>query len=559
MQLDKDARAQAIIKRMEGFITDRSQFENLYTQVNSYVDPAPNRFQGNVQFMQGETNTSRYFDDTPTQALLKGVAGIDSALTPHSQRWHGLGIQDQTLNKNKEVRKYLEETVDVLFAMRYSTNANFANQVHECYLNLFKFGTCGLYISDDIGKNIQYKSIGLEQLYCAEDASGKVNSVYRKFEYTCSQAAEIFGYDKLPDRIQQKLKDSPDSKFWFLHAVEPNIDYSKRIKTAERMRFKSTYLCYDTKEIISEGGYRTMPYAVSRYRTNSGEIYGRCPAIDKLPDIKMLNRLAYINLRGAEKVVDPAILASEDGYQISLNLNPGMISYGIDRNGNPMFMPMQTGAQVDVGLEILDRLRDSIFQAFNISLFQLLADTSNSNLTATEVNVRQQEKAAEIAPLINRQRSEFLGPIIDREISIAANAGKLPQKPDILIDYEAKNGIDEDNNDFFKVEYVSPFTQIMESNKTIAIMNTLGIGGQMAQFDSNVIKYFNLPVAIQEIAQINGMPADILRTDEEVEQMKQAEAQQQQLQQVLQAAPQIADTAKTLADAQRIAGAPAQL
>ena len=41
--------------------------------------------------------------------------------------------------------------------------------------------------------------------------------------------------------------------------------------------------------MLDEGGYRTFPYAISRYVTAPGETYGRSPAMLALPSIKTLN------------------------------------------------------------------------------------------------------------------------------------------------------------------------------------------------------------------------------------------------------------------------------
>jgi hypothetical protein len=41
------------------------------------------------------------------------------------------------------------------------------------------------------------------------------------------------------------------------------------------------------KKTLSEGGYNTMPFVVSRYKTLPGESYGRSPAMDVLPAIRV--------------------------------------------------------------------------------------------------------------------------------------------------------------------------------------------------------------------------------------------------------------------------------
>jgi negative regulator of sigma E activity len=64
----------------------------------------------------------------------------------------------------------------------------------------------------------------------------------------------------------------------------------------------------------------------------------------------------------------------------------------------------------------------------------------------------------------------------------------------------------------------------------------------------------NYERALERITELNGAPADIMFTDGEVQEMEAGRQQQVEAQQMLSAAPVIADTVKTLAEAQNVAG-----
>jgi hypothetical protein len=57
------------------------------------------------------------------------------------------------------------------------------------------------------------------------------------------------------------------------------------------MRFSSYYICLGSREIVSEGGFRTFPYAVGRYTAEPKEVYGYSPAMTVLPEIKMVQEM----------------------------------------------------------------------------------------------------------------------------------------------------------------------------------------------------------------------------------------------------------------------------
>jgi len=65
---------------------------------------------------------------------------------------------------------------------------------------------------------------------------------------------------------------------------------------------------------------------------------------------------------------------------------------------------------------------------------------------------------------------------------------------------------------------------------------------------------FNPDAIVKELAEINGVPAKILRSDEEVDAMRQQQSQQAEAQALLQAAPIAANSAKTLAETAALSG-----
>ena len=82
-----------------------------------------------------------------------------------------------------------------------------------------------------------------------------------------------------------------DEKFEYVHVVAPNKDFDKDKTGSSSKKVKSLYIAVEDKEIVKSGGFDELPYLVARFSTVPGEIMGRCPAIELLPEIKMLNRM----------------------------------------------------------------------------------------------------------------------------------------------------------------------------------------------------------------------------------------------------------------------------
>lgn len=535
-----------IIRRQQKLETDRAVFEQHWREIAERILPRADYFRVNRQ--PGDKHTEKIFDATANLALERFAAAMESMLTPRTQKWHKLKCTIPELNEDQSVKAWLDQVTMLLFNVRYAPRANFASQANEVYMSLGAFGTGGMFIDEAIGSGIRYRSVSLAEMYISENFQGVVDTVIRKFQMTARQILQQFDKARVHDSIKDSVDKFPDKQFDILHAVFPNSDKMYGRKDYRGMDFSSCYIDMTNRSILAEAGYRRMPYAIGRYVTSPKEIYGRSPAMTVLPDIKMINEMSKTVIRAAHKIVDPPLLLQEDGALQAFDMRPGALNFGgVNEQGQQTVHPLQTGARVDIGMEMMDQRRKVINDAFLVTLFQIMVEAPS--MTATEAMLRAQEKGALLAPTMGRQQSEFLGPMIEREIDILAKAGLLPPVPEVLL--EAGGEID--------VEYVSPLNRAQRAEDGVAIMRTLESVTPLAQIDPGVLDVFDPDAIVRELADINGVPAKVLRSREMVAQMKAQQAQAAQAQQLLAAAPVVSGTVRDLAQAQSLAAAaPAQ-
>lgn len=543
-----DSIAQRVLETHGQLDSQRRVYLPMWQEIADRLQPDSSIF--TRYYQPGGKRTQYMFDATAPLALSKYAAAMNSMITPRTQRWHGLTPRDPRLADNSEIIAYCDAVTNVLFDMRYSVEGNFDSQANECYMMNGAYGNGALFIDDKPGEHVRYRAIHLSELFYAENFVGHIDMVHRLFKYTLRQCMQRFG-DNAPPRLK-KLYDTKGcnqlEEFTFIHAVYPNEDYKKGAVGDKGLKYLSYYVCQDEEYTVKTGGgYRYMPYAVSRYLTIPGEVYARGPASLLLPDIKQVNEMEKTGLRQAQLATDPPILLPEDGALTGFNMQPGAMIYGgVSADGKPLAQPFKTDANFEIGAASLETKRKVIQDGFWVTLFQILVD--NPQMTATEAMLRAQEKGQLLGPTMGRSQSEFCGTIIRAELEIASMAGILPPMPQALA---AAGGL-------MEIEYTAPINRAMQAEEGVAINQFVQSYGEMIQIDPSVQGIIKGPESLRELARIQGVPIKLLRTPDEMQKILDQKAQANQAQQALAAAPVAAGAAKDFAQAQAMAGASPQ-
>jgi hypothetical protein len=532
--------ANSILQDYDQLWNKQANFRSLWNITAQFVMPAWDNFVG--EFAEGVNRNTRIFDSTSIIANERFAAAMEAMLTPRSQIWHKLAAEVEEVNEDPEVAKYLDEVTKILFAARYHPKANFASQTDECYMSLGAFGNDLLFIDEVVGESLRYRSVPLSELCWALNHQGQVDTVYRKFRYTAKQAIQHWGEGRVPESIRQTFARSPYDNLEFIHCIRPNYQYEPGSYGERGKKFECWYIYLKDKAIIERGAYRLFPCAVGRYRVAPRENYGRGPAQTCFPDVRSANEMVKTNLRMGQKALDPPILLSEESVLTNFNQRAGANNYGmLTADGKPLAQPFESKGNWELGKDVLNDTRTVIRDTFLNTLFQILVQ--NPNMTATEALLRAQEKGELIAPAMGRQQSEFLGPLIMRELDILGAANMLPPPPDALV--ESGGGV--------RIEYTSPLARAMRAEEGTAIMNTVNDIAQMANLDKSVLYIMDWHDAAREMATIRGAPAKLIRSEDEVQHLLDQANQQQQQQQAAAAAPQVALGVKNLAQAAQAA------
>lgn len=521
--------AAGIIKEFKQISSNRGNLESHWQEVAQRMIPneAPYFNALNQSTSSGEKRTQYIYDSTAVVALGRFSAILDSLLTPRNQKWHRLEASDPSLNRQREVQLYFDQVNELLFRFRYSSKANFASQNQKNYRALGAYGTGSLFI-DELTQSpgLRYRYIHLAQIYFQENHQGIVDRAMRYFPLTARQAYQKWG-DAVGDEIKKKAETNSETMLWFIHCVKPREDLDVTRADYKGMIYASYYVSVEGQRLLSEQGYNTFPYAISRYEQFDNEVYGRSPAMDILPAVKTLNEQKKTQLKVGHRNADPILLAHDQDVVDAFNARPGAINAGgVSAEGRALIHALPAG-NYQVAKDVMEDERSIIKDAFLSSIFQILVETPQ--MTATEVMERTREKAILLAPTIGRQQSEYLGPMVDREIDLLSRQGLLPKMPRALL--EARG--------HYKIQYDSPLTRAQRAEEAAGLMRTLESALQVVNItqDPRPLDHFNWDVVIPEIADIHGIPHKWLNDVKTIAGMREQRNQDKQAQQLTQAAP----------------------
>lgn len=530
--------AEIVQAELRAFGEDQSQraiFAGQWEEAAMIVLPTSrNTFFYNSYNWQGQKKTDRQVDMTAALALHRYCAIADSLVTPRNMYWHGLeadGPDADYIMKDKDTRLWYEQATYRLFEQRYSQIGNFAGQNYNNWQSHGCFGNATMYVDkfDSTvmpgARGLRYRSVPLGETFYRENHQGLITCIRRWFRRTAEQAVQQFGREWLPPALEAALKEGSQWPYDFLHCVHPRDpdEYDPERLDEKGKPFVSYYICIAGQCLMAPpGGYRTFPYAVSRYDQTPGEVYGRGWVQIGLPSIKTLNAQKRTFLKQAHRAADPVLLTADDGL-VDFNLRPGALNKGgLNPEGKKLVDILPTG-QIQVAVEMMEEERNLIDNIALVSAFKELSE--HPEMTATQVIELINERAMLVAPTLGRAHSEYVPQLVEREMQLLAEQGLLPPMPPRL--REAKG--------VYRVKDTSPIARAARMGELAGFYRSLDKSIELAtnMQDPAPLDYYNLDVATPEGMRIQNAPERWIADQKQIATKRQnrakASAQKQQL------------------------------
>ena len=512
----------------------RSTWESHWQECADFIQPR--KAEITKERARGDKRNLQIFDATAIHALELLAASLHGMLTSSANRWFSLRYKEPVLNDTDEAKEWLEDATDKMYLA--FARSNFQQEVFEAYHDLICFGTSAIMIEEDEEDILRFSARHIKEIYIQENKRGFVDTIYRRFKMPVHAAVEKFGLENFSKEVEKTLKNEPFEEIEIVHVVRPRTIFNERKEDKKNMPFQSIYFEFGSGHIINIGGFRELPYVIPRYLKASTEVYGRSPAMNALPDVKVLNKMVETSLKAASKQVDPPLLVPDDSMISPIRMSPGSLNYY--RSGSrDRIEPLNIGQATSVTLNQENQRREAIAKIFHIDQ---LVISSQRTMTATEVIQRNEEKMRILGPVLGRLQSELLQPMILRVFNIMLRNKLFLAAPEILANQE------------IDIEYVSPMALAQRSQELQSLIRGLELFGQIGQV-APVQDYIDENGLIKQIISLLGLPAKMIKSDNQVAELRQqraaAQAEQQQMMQAMQEAKVAKDAAPMLRELNR--------
>jgi hypothetical protein len=544
-----------VIRRMAALELERSSWWSHWKQINDVLLPRSGRFFVD-QTNKGQRKND-ILDDTGTAALTTLGAGMQSGMTSPARPWIKLETDDPDLMENANVSRWLDQVTTKL--LNVFARSNTYNSLHMGYEELGAFGTWADVVLPDFRNVIHHYPLTIGEYYLSANDRNEIDTLGRQYQLTVMQIVQRYVAGGVPKREKSGSWDwsnvsSQVKNLWDAHnldawiplyqLIDPRLERDTRRLDNKNMPFRSIVIEWAGSEnkVLHESGFRRFPVLAPRWQVTGNDIYGSNSC--GMRALGGIEQLQFEHKRKGQAIdyqTNPPLQVPTQLKGQDSDFLPGGVTYYDAMGGQQAGVrsAFDVNLRLDYLLTDIQDVRQLIKQAFFADVFLSMQMLERGQMTAREVQERHEEKLLMLGPVVERQQTELLGPLVDIAFDCAMEAGVLPPPPEELQDQQ------------INPVFVSVLAQAQRSTAMSSVDRWVGAVASVAaaKNDPTVWDNVNTDKVAQKAAGYLGVDPELARSEDQVQAIRDQRAQAQQAAAKAAAAQQQAETAKTLSQA----------
>lgn len=526
-------------KRLAGLRTLRQPYEAEWREIAGLAQPARTRWLNADTNKNSRQRNTKLRDGHGIWSMRTLTAGMMSGLSSPSRPWFMLASQDEAMMDEPAVKEWLTVVEQRMYGFLAGTN--FYGAAKAGYAELALFGTEACVMVENQTHGAVCHALTAGEYWVATSDAAVVDTLYRRVPMTVVQAMQTFGRDAVSTRVRNAYDRSAyEDTVDVIHAIEPRYgrDPSKLDKKNKPWRSVWWDENDGADKLLLESGYDEQPFWAPRWDVVGADAWGQSPGMEALPDLRELQAQVRLKGEATDWLIKPEKVTSPS---LKLKNMPGAITAAASVDQSTVLVPYQVPYQaIAVIGEDIAKCKEAVDRATYAELFMAITNMQGVQpRNVEEIASRNEEKLTQLGPVIERVNNEKLEVAIDRTFGIMLRGGFFPPPPEEIA------GSD------LKIEFISILTQMQRMVGIGQIERTAGfIGNLMGAFPDAGDK-FNTDEAIDDYARRAGTPPKLIRSDDEVAEIRQNRAQAMQAEKaaaMMPAVQQGADAARLLSE-----------
>lgn len=486
------------------------------------------------------------FDSTGPKSAKTAASALVGMLWPANARKFQLTKPD-TLPDTFEIKRYYDQITEIVRRALDNPKARLTNALSEYMLDQVVFGTSGVEPFEDKDIDVRYRAWGIKELYISEGRAGEVDTIYLLLKFSVRRIVTEYGLDNVSRKIREMYqKNQFDEEFEILIAIEPRLNRTGTLSNQD-LPYESVHLEVDSQKILRESGFEELPIKIGRFVKLLGEEYARSPGMDAAPDILESNAIWESVTIAIEKNLDPPLGVLDDGRLGAgeIDTSAGAVNVfnisGRAGERNPVF-PINTVGEIKQTVNLLEALAKSISDHFFID--RLLDFNNEVQMTLGEAQLRNRLRHNTLGSILSNQISDVFNQIIERTVNILIRKGKLGvarNSPEHamelfegrtpLIIPEAVVRLMAEGGDVYGIEYFTPAMRIIQAEESEGIFRSWEFVKGIAGVKPDAVDVLDSDKSVKRFTELTGAPSTLVRSQEEIDTIREERDKQMQAQQ----------------------------
>ena len=532
------------------FESRRSELEVAYNQMKAdWQELADYFLPRSVRFLVRHVNKTpaknkKIKDSATLKAVRNFSSGMMSGATNPATNWFRIRIKNYDMKYDWAVKKWcniVETTIKDVF-----NASNFYEKLPAAYKQLGVFALSTISLESDVDTIMRAKLLPIGSYRYAQNEKGQVDTMCRVYMETAKNLYTKFGEENVSEAVKNCIKTKKfEQLFEVVHFVEPNAEYMPDSVWAKNKKFISVYYEVegDKDKLLSKSGFDKFPYVVFEAEVNGEDVYPtECCGVNALPDAKQLMAMVVDEGKIVKKIGSPQLKGPAELKNKKLTDQPATFTEN-NQNGDGLQPVYQVPPAVVQPLEaLLEAKRQSIYESFFNDLFAMILNTADRGRTATEVNELKEEKMTLLSPILEQIHSG-LKTVMEWIFTECMSRRVIPAPPAQIHGGE------------LEIEFVSMLAQAQKAQKISAMERFSTFTINLAQaIDPMLVKKLNGAKIIDDYADyVNINPEQVIPT-EDVDKMREAQAQKQEQAEQMAALQQGSEIVKNVGGADAFGG-----